>query len=604
MVKKITMIVLFVIILSSCTLYEKLFGKDVDVSLTLNKVEYNSVTVDYSFDGDISAVLDDNTMKIEVYNDNDDILFEYTKYVSTHNKLYTFDDLEANTDYVFKVVLDHQKGFDAVFLDTVDVLNVKTLSYESELPVVTVLNYSYILGANSASANFDLNLADIDNVITDDISVNIKSSDYILSESTDYERYSYTHEYTNINDIEITSLSKNKHYEIEMYTNIAIDGNVILDYCIYRGSFYIPSDYNYFGELLINNIDDDVVEFNYTTHLSTSFNKQLYYSVTKEDKVINEDVPIETSSLGVFCINNINYNNDYDISLYYYDDSNIVLLDTYTLYERYGDELHNDVPYSYVNVSLPVTSEFDFYNHLYTNLNNGILDFNITCSGFNCSEVDDYSDELMFTPMNFVHPYFNSTGYSYRYNATTLSIAFTQAQELDDIVYYKKYTVYEIEQVEIRANNFLNVIEDSTGSSVPWVRATHDYIISTTDYSYSCVDFSLNCDNVYDAYGALVEDVAVCEGYAEAAEIILRKVDYPIYRITSNTHEWNIIYTNDDWYHLDLTWDDPVFVTKRGVTINSISYDFCLINTTRLNELDDSNAHVFDEDIFSFMLYA
>ena len=47
------------------------------------------------------------------------------------------------------------------------------------------------------------------------------------------------------------------------------------------------------------------------------------------------------------------------------------------------------------------------------------------------------------------------------------------------------------------------------------------------------------------------------------------------------------------WYHLDLTWDDPVMSdgTER------LSHDYMLIDTNRLLELEKSQ-HNFDQNVF------
>lgn len=89
--------------------------------------------------------------------------------------------------------------------------------------------------------------------------------------------------------------------------------------------------------------------------------------------------------------------------------------------------------------------------------------------------------------------------------------------------------------------------------------ALHDYII--THCIYKDGDFPQG-DDVYTAYGALVNGEAVCNGYAEAFKLLLDCVGVES-RVVAGTgnginHAWNMVFINGEWYHVDLTWDDPI----------------------------------------------
>lgn len=86
------------------------------------------------------------------------------------------------------------------------------------------------------------------------------------------------------------------------------------------------------------------------------------------------------------------------------------------------------------------------------------------------------------------------------------------------------------------------------------VLAIHDYIALHTRY-----DYTLTNSNMYNAYGVLVNGLAVCHGYALAYIDLLREVDVESYFVSSINldHGWNVINTESGWYHSDVTWDDP-----------------------------------------------
>ncbi len=73
-------------------------------------------------------------------------------------------------------------------------------------------------------------------------------------------------------------------------------------------------------------------------------------------------------------------------------------------------------------------------------------------------------------------------------------------------------------------------------------------------------------DNAYSSYGALVEGVAVCEGYAEAFQYLLYKAGIQSFLMYGSStdpsdgvnysHEWNVVRIDGNYYQVDLTWDD------------------------------------------------
>ena len=75
-----------------------------------------------------------------------------------------------------------------------------------------------------------------------------------------------------------------------------------------------------------------------------------------------------------------------------------------------------------------------------------------------------------------------------------------------------------------------------------------------------------NGDNAHNAYGALVEGKAVCEGYAEALQYLLQRAGIQSFIALGSSinpatnayegHAWNYVRIDGEYYHVDLTWDD------------------------------------------------
>lgn len=88
----------------------------------------------------------------------------------------------------------------------------------------------------------------------------------------------------------------------------------------------------------------------------------------------------------------------------------------------------------------------------------------------------------------------------------------------------------------------------------------HDYLVTHCEYSK---DTQQNSESdIYRAYGALVNQDAVCNGYAEALQLLFMCVgirsEFVIGTADEIDHAWNLVELDGKWYHLDATWDDPM----------------------------------------------
>lgn len=88
----------------------------------------------------------------------------------------------------------------------------------------------------------------------------------------------------------------------------------------------------------------------------------------------------------------------------------------------------------------------------------------------------------------------------------------------------------------------------------------HDYLVDNCTYSKNAVQDP----KIFTSYGCLVEEKAVCEGYAKAAQILMCAAGIECRTVIgargSEAHMWNMVNINGDWYHVDVTWEnkDPI----------------------------------------------
>ena len=89
----------------------------------------------------------------------------------------------------------------------------------------------------------------------------------------------------------------------------------------------------------------------------------------------------------------------------------------------------------------------------------------------------------------------------------------------------------------------------------------HDRLALLCEYDYDSLKSGAVPESSYNAYGVLVLNDAVCKGYALAYDYLLEQVGIKSEYCSSEglNHAWNIVYIDNIPYHVDVTWDDPVW---------------------------------------------
>lgn len=119
----------------------------------------------------------------------------------------------------------------------------------------------------------------------------------------------------------------------------------------------------------------------------------------------------------------------------------------------------------------------------------------------------------------------------------------------------------------------INATEAKVSEALTWipdnatrfqiVQALHDYLVRNCVYDRSAVNEVISPSRT--AYGALANGKAVCQGYSLAYKLLLRRAGVPAVYVGSDSmqHAWNMVQMeNNGWYHVDVTWDDPILHTS------------------------------------------
>lgn len=141
------------------------------------------------------------------------------------------------------------------------------------------------------------------------------------------------------------------------------------------------------------------------------------------------------------------------------------------------------------------------------------------------------------------------TGVQYVYTMTELTINInldsTHFSDFNDVK--SKYDAVIEKVATIKVNGI---------SHHEKLKSIHDYLANNLVYDKTIAE-----PNIFDVYGAFVNGLCVCEGYAEAFKMLCDREGIPCITVvgTGNggAHKWNMVQMEDsEWYTLDSTWDD------------------------------------------------
>lgn len=229
----------------------------------------------------------------------------------------------------------------------------------------------------------------------------------------------------------------------------------------------------------------------------------------------------------------------------------------------------------------------EIINIYYTVLNNGWEDFTFYCPEeyVECASdvrlVGDNSNYLSLIN-NYVSPYNTFSKYN------TLIINKNEIHVTID----KLYSEEEISASNNEVDKILEKLQINTSSpTLSDVKKIHDHLLKiiTYDEEYDLNDKNL-ITNSNKINGALMDHKAICSGYTDTFAIFMDRLNIPNFKVSSETHVWNVIYFDGKWSHVDVTWDDD------EVNENN-SHNFFMIDTEKLFDRDTTE-HTFEEKLY------
>ncbi|MDE7229544.1 MAG: chitobiase/beta-hexosaminidase C-terminal domain-containing protein [Oscillospiraceae bacterium] len=196
-------------------------------------------------------------------------------------------------------------------------------------------------------------------------------------------------------------------------------------------------------------------------------------------------------------------------------------------------------------------------------------------------KADDF--DKAFWAFDYDNPQFLTlgSGYSYYYYPST--------------GYLQSFTIkYGRTEAEIKS---IQQTFDTTVSSVvsaaknqlsdyAKLKYIHDWIVNHTDYTLNGPAYKSEAD------GAVVYGKALCEGYSKTFMYMAQELGFDCICVVgsanNSSHMWNMVKLGGVWYHVDVTFDDPIMSNGSKM----LSHEYFLLSTYQIR-----NTHTIDNPI-------
>ncbi|MBQ6381561.1 MAG: hypothetical protein IJJ41_08215 [Clostridia bacterium] len=169
---------------------------------------------------------------------------------------------------------------------------------------------------------------------------------------------------------------------------------------------------------------------------------------------------------------------------------------------------------------------------------------------------DRIVDSVFFYNLLADHPeYYYLRGHSNLYEQSTTGVRTARF----DMEYIYDAQEHEARQEKMQAE-LLSIKKSLPPKADDFAKAkaAYDYLIKNCEYDYSYTGNSLQENETTASYadGAMLDHKAVCSGYSRAFKWIMEAFEIPCMCVSNSEHEWNIVWLEGNYYHIDVTWAD------------------------------------------------
>ena len=130
---------------------------------------------------------------------------------------------------------------------------------------------------------------------------------------------------------------------------------------------------------------------------------------------------------------------------------------------------------------------------------------------------------------------------------------------------------FNASNIESYINTYNNALNEFYNQAITGQESIKDKIVAINKaicnkvrYGFGKGEDSIYANDIRTTYGALVNGLAVCEGYARLFKACMDKLNVPCVLVSGygivgeyvEEHMWNYVYLEDKWLGVDVTWND------------------------------------------------
>lgn len=209
--------------------------------------------------------------------------------------------------------------------------------------------------------------------------------------------------------------------------------------------------------------------------------------------------------------------------------------------------------------------------------------------------------DMFFIDITKMYLLTHSTTYAFR--GTTYEVSIGASDEVGSYL-NDNFDESSVQVADTKLKSLKKVIlKKLEGDDIDKIQQIHDYLVENLEY-----DSTFSNDNIYNIYGALINNSTVCEGYAKAFKYLLDAAGIPCVMISgtaqntkgqTETHAWNYVLLDGKWYAIDVTWDDPIIIGGGNLS-EEAKYKYYLRGADFLFQDHQENECVVKDVYFSY----
>jgi hypothetical protein len=177
---------------------------------------------------------------------------------------------------------------------------------------------------------------------------------------------------------------------------------------------------------------------------------------------------------------------------------------------------------------------------MYNALKDSQITIDLASYSLNEDEVEKLFSKVIYENLEL---FYVSHSYDYNYYKNGIIQSFIPSYTMSGIT------------LTVAKHTYKNKLDEIIGSmNSSW--SNLEKIIYINDYFTTHFIYSLDYNN---AYSIFAENAGNCQAYTLAFMAVMKELSIHVSYVISESmdHCWLLVYVNDAWYHLDVTWDDP-----------------------------------------------